>query len=88
MANICDITGKGVRFGNRVSKANNKTRRKFQPNLQKKHFYLKEINGWVALKVSTKAMRTIGKNGLYPTMKKALQKGTLSPKVADLLSFI
>ena len=85
MANICDITGKHVITGNLVSKANNKTKRKFYPNLQQKRFFLKELNTWIVLCVCTKAMRTISKNGLYLTLKKALAQGTLTSRLVQLV---
>ena len=64
MARVCDITGKKVQVGNNVSHANNKTKRKFYPNLQKKRFYIPEEDKWITLKVSTSAIRTINKNGI------------------------
>lgn len=70
MARVCEITGKRVQTGNNVSHANNKTRRKFYPNLQKKRFYLAEEGRWITLKVSTSAIRTINKNGLAAVLKK------------------
>ncbi|AHM60653.1 50S ribosomal protein L28 [Flammeovirgaceae bacterium 311] len=78
MARVCQITGKKPVTGNNVSHANNKTKRKFYPNLQKKRFYLPEEDRWITLKVSTQALRTINKNGLLNTLKKAAKKGTLS----------
>ncbi|MEO1383167.1 MAG: 50S ribosomal protein L28, partial [Bacteroidota bacterium] len=47
MARVCDVTGKRTAVGNNVSKANNKTKRKFYPNLQKKRFYLPEEDRWI-----------------------------------------
>lgn len=78
MARVCQVTGKKPVSGNNVSHANNKTKRKFYPNLQKKRFYLPEEDRWITLKVSTQALRTINKNGLLNTLKKAAKKGTLS----------
>lgn len=78
MARVCQITGKRARVGNNVSHANNKTKRKFYPNLQKKKFFLEEEGVWVEIKLSTKALRTINKIGLQKTLKKAAQKGTLA----------
>ncbi|MDN4166228.1 50S ribosomal protein L28 [Cytophagales bacterium LB-30] len=78
MARVCQITGKRPQVGNKVSHANNKTKRKFLPNLQKKRFYIPEEDAWVTLKVSANAIRTINKNGLTATIKKAAEKGTLS----------
>lgn len=77
MAKVCQITGKRTRVGNNVSHANNKTKRKFYPNLQTKKFYVSSTGEWVTLKVSTSAIRTINKNGLEATLKKAYLKGTL-----------
>jgi len=75
MARVCDITGKRPRVGNNVSHANNKTKRKFYPNLQKKRFYIPEEDAWVTLKVSTSAIRTINKNGISAVLKKAVAQG-------------
>jgi large subunit ribosomal protein L28 len=75
MARVCDITGKRPRVGNNVSHANNKTKRKFYPNLQKKRFYIPEEDAWVTLKVSTSAIRTINKNGISAVLKKAVEQG-------------
>jgi large subunit ribosomal protein L28 len=75
MARVCDLTGKRVQVGNNVSHANNKTKRKFYPNLQKKRFYIHEEDAWVTLKVSTSALRTINKNGISAVLKKAVEQG-------------
>ena len=75
MARVCDLTGKRTQVGNRVSHANNKTKRKFFPNLQKKRFYIPEEDAWVTLKVSTSAIRTITKNGIAAVLKKAKDDG-------------
>ncbi|GAA4306748.1 50S ribosomal protein L28 [Nibribacter koreensis] len=75
MARVCDLTGKRTQVGNRVSHANNKTKRKFFPNLQKKRFYIPEEDAWVTLKVSTSALRTISKNGISAVLKKAKDEG-------------
>lgn len=77
MARVCQITGKRPRVGNNVSHANNKTKRRFYPNLQKKRFYLAEEDRWITLKVSTSALRTINKNGLKAVLKKAAQSGNV-----------
>ncbi|MEL7147252.1 MAG: 50S ribosomal protein L28 [Bacteroidota bacterium] len=77
MARVCEITGKRPRVGNNVSHANNKTKRKFYPNLQKKRFYIPEEDKWVTLKVSTSAIRTINKNGIDAVLKKARKNGNI-----------
>ncbi len=75
MARVCQITGKRTRVGNNVSHANNKTKRKFYPNLQTKRFFLQEENRWITLKVSMSAVRTINKNGISAVLKKAKANG-------------
>ena len=64
MARVCQITGKRPHVGNNVSHANNRTKRKFYPNLQRKRFYVPEDDRWVTLRVSTSAIRTINKKGI------------------------
>ncbi|MEO9968088.1 MAG: 50S ribosomal protein L28 [Reichenbachiella sp.] len=78
MSKVCQITGKRPQVGNNVSHANNKTKRRFYPNLFKKRFYLPEEDRWITLKVSSTALKTINKNGLASVLKKAKAKGTLS----------
>tara|TARA_A100001035_G_scaffold83604_1_gene64950 strand:- start:560 stop:799 length:240 start_codon:yes stop_codon:yes gene_type:complete len=73
MSKICDITGKKVMVGNNVSHSNRKTKRKFNPNLQTKKFFIPESGEWITLKVSTRALRTIDKNGITSVLKKALE---------------
>ncbi len=76
MARICQVSGKRPRVGNNVSKANNKTKRKFYPNLQRKRFYLPDEDRWVTLRVATSTLRTINKNGISAVLKEARAKGT------------
>ena len=75
MSKVCDLTGKKVMSGNHVSHAKNRVKRKFYPNLNKKKFYIPETDQWVTLKVSSKALRTIDKLGLYQYLKKLEKKG-------------
>ena len=63
MARRCGITGKGVLTGNNVSHANNKTRRRFLPNLQETSFWSDTLNVAVKLRVSTNGIRTVEHNG-------------------------
>lgn len=77
MAKVCDITGKRARVGNNVSHANNKTKRKFYPNLHKKSFFIPEEDAWITLKVSTKALRTINKKGISAVLKEAQESGNI-----------
>jgi len=78
MAKVCQITGKRPRVGNNVSHANNKTKRRFNPNLQKKRFYVPSEGTWITLKLATSAIRTINKNGLDAVLKEAREKGYLT----------
>jgi len=64
MANVCIVTGKKPISGNNVSHANNKTRRRFSPNIHTHRFWVESENRFVKLKVSTKGMRIIDKNGI------------------------
>ncbi|MBN9565375.1 MAG: 50S ribosomal protein L28 [Alphaproteobacteria bacterium] len=63
MSRRCEITGKGVMSGNNVSHANNKTLRRFLPNLQISSFLSNILGKSVRMRVSTNAIRTIEKNG-------------------------
>ena len=63
MARRCGITGKGVMSGNNVSHANNKTRRRFLPNLQETSFFSDVLAASVRLRLSTNGIRTIEHNG-------------------------
>jgi large subunit ribosomal protein L28 len=64
MARVCQVTGKGPKVGHRVSHANNKTKRRFLPNLQRRRFWVESENRWVSLRLTTNALRTIDKNGI------------------------
>ncbi|MBC7637784.1 MAG: 50S ribosomal protein L28 [Acetobacteraceae bacterium] len=63
MARRCDITGKGVLSGNNVSHANNKTRRRFLPNLQESSLLSDTLGVSIRMRLSTRAIRTVEKNG-------------------------
>ena len=63
MSKICAVTGKKPLVGNNVSHANNKTKRRQLPNLQKKRIWLEEEKKWVTLKISAKGIKTLNKNG-------------------------
>ena len=64
MAKKCPITGKGPLVGNNVSHANNKTKRRYLPNLQYKRFWLADEKRYVRLRVSTRGIRIIDKHGI------------------------
>lgn len=75
MSRVCQLTGKRPIAGNNVSHSNTRTRRRFLPNLQKKRFYIPETDQWVTMKISSKAIRTINKLGIYAYLKKLERKG-------------
>lgn len=75
MARVCQVTGKTPVGGHKVSHSNIKTKRRFLPNLQKKKFYLAEEDKWITLKLTTDAIRTINKRGLYTVVKELRAKG-------------
>ena len=64
MSKICQITKKRPTTGNKVSHANNKTKRRFLPNLQSRRFWVESENRWIRLRVTTNAIRTIDKLGI------------------------
>lgn len=64
MSQVCQVTGKRPMVGNNVSHANNKTRRRFLPNLHHHRFWVESENRFVRLRVSTKGMRIIDKHGI------------------------
>jgi large subunit ribosomal protein L28 len=64
MARVCEVTGKKPMAGNNVSHANNKTKRRFLPNLQRRRFWLENENRWINLRLSNAALRTIDKKGI------------------------
>ena len=77
MAKTCEITGKKIQMGGKYSNRTRATqfnpsgKTKRSPNLQKKRIYVAEIDKTVTVKVSTKGLRTIAKNGAHATLKKA-----------------
>ncbi|MDR0970412.1 MAG: 50S ribosomal protein L28 [Lentimicrobiaceae bacterium] len=77
MSKICQITGKKVITGNKVSHSNKKTKRTFEPNLHIKKFFVPELDEWVTLKVSAAGLRTINKKGIYAALVDASADGFL-----------
>jgi large subunit ribosomal protein L28 len=78
MSRICQITGKRMMVGNNVSHANNKTKRRFYPNLFTKKYYIPEEDRWITLKISAAGMRHINKAGLANALKEAKEKGYIN----------
>ncbi|MGI9016685.1 MAG: 50S ribosomal protein L28 [Euzebya sp.] len=64
MSKVCQVTGKRPTAGNNVSFSHRKTKRRFEPNLQTKRYYIPSEGRWVKLTLSTKGMKTISKRGI------------------------
>ena len=75
MSKVCQLTGKRPAVGNNVSHSNRKTKRRFLPNLQEKTFFIPETGQKVKLKVSTNAIKTINKLGIFAYLVKLRRKG-------------
>ncbi|WP_115716999.1 50S ribosomal protein L28 [Gallaecimonas mangrovi] len=75
MSRVCQVTGKGPVVGNNVSHANNKTRRRFLPNLQTHRFWVASENRFVKLRLSTKGMRIIDKKGIEAVLTDIRARG-------------
>ena len=80
MARRCELTGKGVQAGNNVSHANNKTRRRFLPNLQRTSMMSEVLGCPVRLRLTTSAIRTIEHNGGLDSFLKSAKKADLGPE--------
>ena len=75
MAKVCQVTGEKPMAGNRVSHANNKTKRRFLPNLHDQRFWIPSEKRWIRLRVSAKAMKTIDKNGIEQVLREMRGRG-------------
>jgi len=75
MSRVCQVTGKRTTTGNNVSHAMNATRRRFLPNLHERRFWVASENRWIKLRVSTKALRTIDKNGIDAVLAELRARG-------------
>jgi len=75
VARTCDICGKRRGIGNNVSHANNKTRRRFLPNLQYRRFWVETENRWVSLRVSQAGLRTIDRKGIEAVLAEIRARG-------------
>ena len=76
MARECEVTGKKPMSGNNVSHANNKTKRRFLPNLQNRRFWVEAENRWVRLRVSNAGLRIIDKLGIEAVLADMRARGT------------
>jgi large subunit ribosomal protein L28 len=75
MARVCIVTGKKPMVGNNVSHANNKTKRRFLPNLQYRRFWVESENRWIRMRLSNAALRTIDKNGIDSVLSELRARG-------------
>ena len=75
MARVCQVTGKGPMSGNNISHANNKTKRRFLPNLQRRRFWVETENRWISLRLTNAALRTIDKNGIDAVLTEMRARG-------------
>ena len=75
MSRVCQVTGKGPVTGNKISHANNKTRRRFLPNLQHHRFWVEAEKRFVRLRVSAKGMRIIDKRGIDVVLAEIRRSG-------------
>jgi large subunit ribosomal protein L28 len=78
MARVCQVTGKRPMVGNHVSHANNRTKRRFMPNLQYRRFWVESENRWVRLRLTNAALRTIDKKGLDVVLADLRSRGELA----------
>ena len=84
MSRMCELTGKGVLSGNNVSHANNKTKRRFLPNLKKVKFTSELLKRSLKLTVSNAGVRTVDKKGSFDDFLKSVKNKNLSPRLKKL----
>ncbi len=77
MARVCQVTGKRPQKGNHVSHANNKTLRRFYPNLQYRRFWVESEKRWIRLRLSQKGLRTIDKKGIDVVLAEMRARGAI-----------
>ena len=77
MARVCQVTGKKPMVGHHVSHANNKTKRRFFPNLQYRRFWIESEKRWLRLRVTNAALRTIDKKGIEVVLEELRARGEI-----------
>jgi large subunit ribosomal protein L28 len=77
MARVCQVTGKKPMTGNNVSHANNRTKRRFMPNLQSRRFWVESENRWVRLRLTNAGLRTIDKLGIETVLADLRARGEI-----------
>ena len=75
MARVCQVTGKAPLTGNNVSHANNKTKRRFNPNIRNKRIWVESEKRFVTLRVSTRGLKTIDKKGIDAVLAELRERG-------------
>ena len=75
MSRVCQVTGKKALSGNNVSHANNKTKRRWLPNLHERRFWVPSENRWIQLRVSSHGLRTIDKKGIEVVLAELRGRG-------------
>jgi len=75
MSRVCQVTGKKPMLGNNVSHANNKTRRRFLPNLQYRRIWVESENRWISLRISQAGLRTIDRKGVDTVLAEMRARG-------------
>ncbi len=75
MSKICQVTGRRPSFGNNVSHSQRKTRRRWDPNIQKQRFYVPSEKRWITLTVSAKGIKTINKKGIESVLADMRRRG-------------
>ena len=77
MARVCQVTGKAPMVGHQVSHANNKTKRRFMPNLQYRRFWVESENRWVRRRLTTAGLRTVDKVGIDAVLADLRARGEI-----------
>ena len=77
MARVCEVTGKKPMVGNNVSHANNRTKRRFLPNLQYRRFWIEAEKRWISMRVSNAGLRTIDKKGIEVVLAELRAQGKI-----------
>ena len=75
MSRVCQVTGKGPIVGNHVSHANNKTKRRYLPNLQYRRFWVESENKWVKMRLTSAGLRLIDKKGIDVVLAEMRARG-------------
>jgi large subunit ribosomal protein L28 len=75
MSKVCQVTGKKPMSGNNVSHANNRTKRRFEPNLQYKRFWLESEKRWVRLRLTARGIKTVDKKGVETVVAELRKRG-------------